>query len=500
MNINSNKVSFRTVGIIAGAAAVFAFLFGIVISTSLPGITNRAEASPDKVAAIPLVNEEGESPFTRVADAVTPAVVNISAERKVKTSVPGFDWDFGGPFEDWFRQFFRDMPRSEGRTQTLGSGFIVSEDGYVVTNNHIVKEATKIVVKLTNKREYKGDEVKVVGTDPKTDLALLKIKSDEKLPYLKLGDSDKIRVGDWAIAVGDPFNLEGSLTVGVISAKGRSGLPLPEGPSFQSFLQTDAAINPGNSGGPLVNIRGEVIGINSAITTPSGGNVGIGFAIPVNMAKRIIDELKTKGKVTRGYLGVYLQDITEDLKNGMNLPEKEGVLISEVSDNAPASRAGIKGGDVIVEFNGEKVKDVESFRFMVAATEVGKTVNIKIVRDGREKTLSVKIGELPDETAAVKDAPDRESELGLEVTAIGDSRAQNFNVKAKSGVVVIGVDPELPAGQAGIAVGDVITSIGKREIKNLEDYRAAMAEVKKGKTVVFQIQQQERKRYIAVTP
>jgi serine protease Do len=495
-----NKVSLKTVGIIAGAAAVFAFLFGLIISLGLPGLAGRVEASPEKMTPIPLVNEESESPFTRVADIVTPAVVNISAERKVTANVPGFGWDFGGPFDDWFRDFFKDMPKSEGRAQTMGSGFIISEDGYVVTNNHVVKEAAKIIIKLAGNKEYKGDQVKVVGTDPKTDLALLKIQTNEKFPYLKFGDSDKIRVGDWAIAVGDPFNLEGSLTVGVISAKGRRGIPLPEGPSFQNFLQTDAAINPGNSGGPLVNIRGEVIGINSAITTPSGGNVGIGFAIPANLAKEVIDELKVKGKVTRGYLGVYLQEITEDLKNGMNLPDQGGVLVSEVSDNTPAGRAGIKGGDVILEFNGEKVKDVESFRFLVAATEVGKTVSIKLVRDGKEKTLAIKVGELPDETVAVNDGSDRESELGLKVVAIGDPLTQAFNIKAKSGVVVVGLAPDAPASQAGIAAGDVITAIGKREIKNLDDYRQALAEIKKGRTVVFQIQQQERKRYIAITP
>jgi serine protease Do len=494
------KLSLRTVGIIAGAAAVFAFLFGLIISSGFPALVNRVEASPDKTAPIPLVTEAGESPFTQVADLVTPAVVNISAERKVTSDVPGFGWNFGGPFDDWFRQFFQDKPRPEGRAQTLGSGFIVTEDGYVVTNNHVVKEATNIVIKLTNNKEYKGDQVKVVGTDPKTDLALLKIQGHDKFPFLKFGDSDKIRVGDWAIAVGDPFNLEGTLTVGVISAKGRSGIPLPEGPSFQNFLQTDAAINPGNSGGPLVNIRGEVIGINSAITTTSGGNVGIGFAIPVNMAKTVIDELKTKGKVTRGYLGVYLQEITAELKDGLKLPTREGVLVSDVSDGTPASRAGLKSGDVITEFDGNKVKDVESFRFMVAATAVGKTVNIKVIRDGKEKAMTVKIGELPEEAVATNDVETQQSELGIKVVAIGDPGAGVFNVRAKTGVVVIGVNPGSPAADAGITPGDVITTIGRREIKNLNDYRQALAEIKKGQTVVFQVQQQERKRYIAITP
>ncbi len=494
------KISLRTVGIIAGAAAVFAFLFGLLISAGLPGLSNRAAAEPDRSAPIPLVNEAGESPFTQVADQVLPAVVNISAERIIKNTAPGFSWDFGGPFEDWFREFFRDMPRGNGKSQTLGSGFIISEDGYVVTNNHVVREASSIVVRIGDKKEYKGDQVKVIGTDPKTDLALLKIESKERLPYLKFGDSDKIRVGDWAIAIGDPFNLEGSMTVGVISAKGRSGIPLPEGPSFQNFLQTDAAINPGNSGGPLVNIRGEVIGINSAITTPSGGNVGIGFAIPVNLAKSVIDDLKTKGKVTRGYLGVYLQELTDELRRGMDLGTDKGVLVSEVMDNTPASRAGLKGGDVIVEFDGNPVETVEAFRFKVAATPVGKTVSLKLMRDGKERTVSAKIAEMPDETAVAPAEPNPKTNLGLQVVGLDDPRARSFNPQAERGVLVIDVEQDSPAAEAGITAGDVILAMDKKEIKGLDDYRAALVNVKEGKTVIVQVQQQDRKRFLAVTP
>lgn len=493
------KFSLRTVGIIAGAAAVFAFLFGLIISVSIPALVNRTEASPDKTLPIPLVSEEGESPFAKVSELVSPAVVNISAEKKVKTSVPNFEWEFRGPFDDFFRDFFKNFPKFEGKSQTLGSGFIISEDGYLVTNYHVIKDASEIVVKLTNKKEYKGDEVKIIGTDQRTDVALLKIQRKNKFPYLKFGDSDKIRVGDWAIAVGNPFNLEGTVTVGVISAKGRSNIPLAEGPDFQSFLQTDAAINPGNSGGPLVDIHGEVIGINTAITSTTGGNIGIGFAIPINLAKTVIEELKNKGKITRGYLGVYLQDVTEDIKQGLGLPSLEGVLISEVIGNTPASRAGLESGDVVLEFDGKKTVDVQSFRIQVAATPVGKTIKMKIFRDGKEKELNVTIGKLPEEQTTIGEK-EKESELGLSVVDLNNPQARQFEIEVKKGVVVIDVSPNSPAEDAGIAVGDVIVAIGKQEIKDLTDYRRTTANLKKGKPVIFQIQRGERKRYVALTP
>lgn len=495
------KITLRTAGIITGAAAVFAFLFGIIISISLPAIANRSEASIDQpTALVPLVNEAGESPFTRVVEMVSPSVVNVSAEKTVKGRVPSFEWYFEGPFDDLFKDFFRNFPRFEGKTQTLGSGFLISEDGYIVTNHHVVSGASDIVITLVGKKEFKGDDVTIVGTDPRTDIALLKIQNKNKLPFLKFGNSDKVKVGDWAIAVGNPFHLEGTVTVGVISAKGRANIPLPEGPDFQSFLQTDAAINPGNSGGPLLDIRGEVIGINSAITSPSGGNVGIGFAIPANLASMVIDELKSKGKVTRGYLGVYLQDITEDLKEGLDLPSLEGVLISEVVEGTPADRAGIKSGDVILSFDDKKVKDMQSFRIQVASTPVGKKVDVVLFRDGKEKEVPVTIGELPEELSAV--APEREEDggLGLSVVDVNDPRAQRFNLAIKSGVVVVAVKRDSPAEQAGIGVGDVIISIGKREIKSVADYNRAISDLKKGKSVIIQLQRGERKRYVAVTP
>ena len=494
------NISLRNAGIIAGAAAVFAFLFGIIITASLPSLANRGEASNEQNDALPLVTAGGESPFTMVVERVTPAVANISAERTVSGSFPGFEWRFEGPWDELFRDFFRGTPRPEQRTQTLGSGFFISEDGYLVTNYHVIRNASDIIVKLTNKQEFKGDEVEIVGTDARTDIALLKIDNGEKLPHLKFGNSDEVRVGDWAIAFGNPFHLEGTVTVGVISAKGRAGIVLPEGPDFQSFLQTDAAINPGNSGGPLVNIHGDVIGINTAITSPSGGNVGIGFAIPASLAKSVIEELKSEGKVTRGYLGVYLQEITEDLKDAMDLPSLDGVLISEVVDNTPASRAGIKAGDVVLVFDGKNVKDMASFRIMVASTEVGKKVNIKVYRDGKEKDIKLTIGEMPETASATEETPEKEYELGLRVVDVNDPLAQRFDPKAVIGVVIVEIRSGTPADKAGFNVGDVIMAIGNTRTSNVGEYRDAIKDLRAGKPVIFHVQRGERKLYIAVTP
>lgn len=494
------NISLRNAGIIAGAAAVFAFLFGIIITASMPGLANRSEASQEQGTAMSMVSELGESPFTLVVDKVSPAVANISAERTVTGTVPGFEWRFEGPWDDLFKDFFRQGPRQEQKTQTLGSGFLISEDGYLVTNYHVIRGASDIVVKLVNKKEFKGDKVKVIGTDSRTDIALLKIDNGEKLPYLKFGDSEKIRVGDWAIAFGNPFHLEGTVTVGVISAKGRAGIALPEGPDFQSFLQTDAAINPGNSGGPLVNIHGDVIGINTAITSPSGGNVGIGFAIPASLAGSVIEALKSEGKVTRGYLGIYLQEITEDIREAMNLSSLEGVLVSDVVDNTPASKAGMQAGDVITEFDGKKVKEMASFRILVASTEIGKTVRIKVVREGKTKELKVKIGEMPETVAAGSEVPEQEYELGLRVVDLSDPNARRFEPKATKGVLVIDIKSGTAAGKAGFAVGDVIMAIGGKTTSDLGEYRSAIAELKKGKPVIFHVQRGERKLYIAVTP
>ncbi|HID32409.1 MAG TPA: Do family serine endopeptidase, partial [bacterium (Candidatus Stahlbacteria)] len=359
-------------------------------------------------------------------------------------------------------------------------------DGYIVTNNHVVKGAEDIIIKLYSGEEFKGNDVKIVGTDQRTDIALIKVKTKKKLPVLKLGSSEGIEVGDWAIAVGNPFHFEGTVTVGVISAKGRSGLALPEGPVYQNFIQTDAAINPGNSGGPLVNIRGEVIGINTAITSPSGGNIGIGFAIPIDLARKVISELKEKGHVERGYLGVYPQEITEDLREGLDLPSTEGILVRDVLPNTPADRAGIKPGDVIIEFDHKKVKDVNQFRLMVAETPIGKRVEIIVWRDGKEKKLRTKIGQFPEEIAqTTKEARD----LGIMVREVSEP---------ETGVAIEKVTAGSIADQAGLKVGDLIVRINRRRIKTLKDYMQTLTEENKKEVLVFQIKRKGKTYFITI--
>jgi serine protease Do len=495
----SQKISIKNAGIIVGFATVIAFLIGIILTASLPRFANQSEAQTGAHASLPILDETGESPFVKIAETVSPAVVNISAEHIVTQGSQDFGWQFEGPFEDLFRDFFRNFPRQEGKTQTLGSGFIISNDGYIVTNNHVIKDASEIIIRLTDKREFKGDDIIVIGTDSRTDLALLKIKTDKDLPFLEFGDSDATKVGEWAIAVGNPFHLEGTLTVGVISAKGRTNIPLPEGPDLQSFLQTDAAINPGNSGGPLVDIHGKVIGVNTAITSPSGGNVGIGFAIPANLAKNVVDALRDEGKVARGYLGVYLQEITVELQRALNLPSLEGVLISDVLEGTPADKAGLESGDVVLEFNGKKVESMQSFRLQVSATTAGTTVKLNILRDGKTKNINVKIGEYPEEVAA----PINENQinsLGITVTDLSDPQIQRYNIKVDKGVFITGIERGSPADDAGLRTGDIITAIDKRAVGDKNAYQHAVQQLKKGTPVIFKILRNERQMYVAVTP
>jgi len=493
----NQKISLKTAGIITGIAVVIAFLFGIIITASSPLIAQQSVAQDQSLAKLTIFDESGQSPFVGIAAAVSPSVVNISAERLV-TQNNNFGWRFEGPFEDLFRDFFRDFPRQEGRAQTLGSGFIISDDGYIVTNYHVVKDASQIIIRLTDKREFKGNEITVIGTDPRTDLALLKITTKEKLPYLEFGDSETTRVGDWAIAVGNPFQLEGTLTVGVISAKGRANIPLPEGPDLQSFLQTDAAINPGNSGGPLVNIFGEVIGVNTAITSPSGGNVGIGFAIPANLAKDVINALKNEGKVVRGYLGVYLQEITAELQEALDLQTLDGVLISDVMEGTPADKAGLQSGDVVLEYNGQPVINMQSFRLEVSATKAGENVRMKIYRDGKVKNLNVKIGEYPKEVVSASEEQENRS-LGITIVHVTDPRAQRYDIQTDKGVLIVQIAANSPGDRAGLQVGDIILFIGKKLIIDIDDYQQAIQKMETGSPVIFKIQRGERKFYVAVT-
>jgi len=428
--------------------------------------------------------------FADLAEKVKPAVVNISTITTVR--IPGtpfrhfFGPDEGGPFGDFFRRFFGNIPDRELKEQSLGSGFIIDKDGYIITNNHVVDGADEINVKLVDGREFKA---KVVGRDSKTDLALIKISSLFKdLPTIALGDSDKIKVGDWVLAIGNPFGLGHTVTQGIISATGRA---IGSGP-YNDFLQTDAPINPGNSGGPLVNLKGNVIGINTAIIA---GGQGLGFAIPSNMAKSIISQLKEKGKVIRGWIGVSIQTVTPEMAKSFGLNEPKGALVSDVVKGGPAETAGMKRGDIILSFDSRDVKRSSDLPMIVAETPVGKEVDVKAIRDGKEIHLKLKVAELTEQRMASQmPVPS----LGMRVDDIRPQWQREFGLKDKSGVVVIDVTPDSPADDAGIEAGDVIKEVDRRAVRNLKEYHDIMSRIAKDKQVLFLIKRGSQTLYVSI--
>jgi serine protease Do len=429
--------------------------------------------------------------FADLAEKVKPAVVNISTETTVRIPGSPFKHFFGpeeSPFDDFFKRFFEDMPDRELKQKSLGSGFIIDKDGYIITNNHVVERAKEIKVKLNDGREFNAN---VVGRDPKTDLALIKISSMFKnLPALSLGDSDKMRVGDWVLAIGNPFGLEHTVTQGIISATGRV---IGSGP-YDNFLQTDAPINPGNSGGPLVNLRGEVIGINSAIIATGQG---IGFAVPSNMAKSIVSQLKEKGKVTRGWIGVSIQNVTPEIARAFGIKETNGALVSDVVSGGPADSAGIKRGDVIISFDGRDIKNMSDLPRIVADTPVGKPVEVKAIRDGKEIVLKITVAEMTEEKLASQMYMPEKS-LGMTVDDIKPRLVREFNLKDKTGVVVTDIAPDSPVIDAGIKPGDVIKEVNRNPIKNIKDYEAVMDRREKSSPILFLIKRGGQTFYISV--
>lgn len=417
--------------------------------------------------------------FADLAEKVQPAVVNISTTSTV--TVPGnpfknfFGPDDQGPFGDFFHRFFEENPDQKMKQQSLGSGCIINRDGYIITNNHVVENAEEIKVKLSDGREFKA---KVIGRDSKTDLALIKISSVfENLPTLALGDSEKMRVGDWVLAIGNPFGLEHTVTQGIISATGRV---IGSGP-YDDFLQTDAPINPGNSGGPLVNLKGEVIGINTAIVP---GGQGIGFAIPSALAKSITSQLREKGKVVRGWIGVSIQTVTPELAQSFGMKEAKGALVGEVVKDGPAEKGGIKTGDVIVTFDGKSVKTANDLPRLVAETPVGKSVGVTVVREGKETNLTIKVEEMTEEKMAAQSSAPVQS-FGMKVDNITPQWRQQFSIGEKSGVVVVSVDQGSMAGEAGIQPGDVIKEVNRKNVRNLVDYNRVLGKSGKGQPVLL---------------
>jgi serine protease Do len=425
--------------------------------------------------------------FAELAKKVKPAVVNISTTTTVK--VPGnpfkqFFGPHGGPFGD----FFGDMPDREMKQRSLGSGIIVDKEGYIITNNHVVSGAQEIKVRLADGREY---QAKVIGRDPKTDLALIKISSVVKeLPTLALGDSDIMQVGDWVLAIGNPFGLEHTVTQGIISASGRV---IGSGP-YDNFLQTDAPINPGNSGGPLVNLKGEVIGINSAIVA---AGQGIGFAIPSNTAKVVTSQLREKGKVVRGWLGVSVQMVTPDLAPSFGLKEAQGAIVADVIKGGPAEKAGIKQGDVILAFDGKAVKSSNDLPWIVAETPIGKTVNVKLIRQGKELDVKVTVVEMTEQLLAAQ-AGKTKNVFGFTVDNIKPEWRKQFDIAAKAGVVVIQVEADGLADDAGIEPGDVIREVNKKTIKDLNDFKKAMEQIKSNENVIFLLSRDDQSFYVSI--
>jgi len=474
----------------AGPGALLRLLPALVIAAML------VPALPPAVAA-----QDRPGSFADLAERLSPAGVNISTSQSVdRPAMPNIP---EGPFEDMFRDFFeRGQPRSPREVQSLGSGFVISADGFVVTNNHVIAEADAITVNFADGTSL---EAELVGTDPKTDIALLKLEPDEPLPFVSFGDSRTARVGDWVLAIGNPFGLGGSVSAGIISARNRD---IRAGP-YDDFIQTDAAINRGNSGGPLFNLTGEVIGVNTAIISPTGGSIGIGFAVPSALAANVVDQLREFGETRRGWLGVRIQEVNDELSEALDLGEPRGALVASVTDGGPAQEGGIEPGDVITRFDGRDVQQMRDLPRMVAETPVGKSVRVTVFRKGKTRTVRVKLGRLEEQegtvtASAAESAPATPDTVelaasGLTISTLSASaRAQYGLADDVAGVLVTDVSPDGAAADKGIAAGDVIVEVGQEPVtepsaveERIEEARAA------GRgTVLLLIQSGEDLRFV----
>lgn len=435
----------------------------------------QLEVKADDKDPSEVLNQFGNA-MVKVAEQVKPAIVNISTTRLIKAQRHPF---FDDPF---FRRFFGDeFQRQQTRKVTnLGSGVIATSDGYILTNNHVIEGAEDILVKLSDNKEYKG---KVVGKDKRTDLAVIQI--DEKnLPTIKWGDSDKLRVGEVVLAIGNPYGLNQTITMGIVSALGRSGIGITD---YEDFIQTDAAINPGNSGGALVNTRGELIGINTAIFSTTGGYQGIGFAIPVNMAKNIMNSIINQGKVTRGWLGVHIQPLTPELIKQFNLKDDKGVLLSDVVEGGPAEKGGLKRGDVIIEYDDKKIESPVHLRNTVAATPPGKNIKIRVIRDGKPLVFYVKIGELPADPQIASLSQSSDTFRGISVQELTDEILKKSGITRKiKGVVVSNIDDTSPA-LGKLKEGDIITEINRQPLSGVADFNNITSKIKPEQDLLISI-------------
>ncbi len=465
----SKKRTITTVTVLAAFCLSGFFLAPIVV-----GAEEKAVQPP---AGAMKAAEDLSAAFEYVAESVKASVVNITSVKTIKPTMRrGQEVPDDLDLPDFFDRFLQPRIPKEGlKQQGFGAGVIVSADGHILTNNHVVADADEVTVTLTDKREYKA---KVVGTDPKTDLAVVKIKAEDLVPA-KLGDSDKVRVGEWVVAVGHPFGLNYTITTGIVSAKGRANRLVAE---YEDFIQTDAAINPGNSGGPLVNLKGEVIGINTAIFSRSGGYMGIGFAIPSNMAKSVMESLIEHGKVVRGWLGVSIQNLDEAMAESFGFKGTKGVLIGDVTTDSPAEKAGLKQGDIILKYDGKEMNDANQLRQAVAATSPGTKVKTEIFRDGERETVNVTVGEQEASAAVIKGRESESEDLGMTVRSLTPEIAEQLGLKQSKGVVVTEVEPFGIAAKAGLRPGDVILAIQNAPVEKVSEFNQAIRkhDLKKG--------------------
>jgi serine protease Do len=485
---------------------IFAVFYVIALDRTTTATATNAESAVSYVAssqtpqARELVEQISEA-FEHASSQVSPAVVSIFAEQIVEVQNPfgmpdeAFKDFFGG---DLFKRFFgTPQPEEQKRTvRSLGSGVIVSKDGYILTNNHVVEKAEKLSVVVGDNKTYAA---KIIGTDPPTDVAVIKIEGKD-LPVASLGNSDGVKIGQWVIAVGNPFQLMHTVTAGIISAKGRSSVGLAD---YEDFIQTDASINPGNSGGALADLDGNVIGINTAITSPSGGNIGIGFAIPINMARQVMSTLMSEGKISRGYLAIYPQDIDQDLAKALKLKSTEGSLVADVTPDGPADKAGIKRGDVIVEFDGKKVENSIQLRNMVAQVTPGKTVEVVLIRNGNEMKIDVRLEERPkgpESESPAQEQPEEQTsrKLGMSIQTLTPDLAEQLGYKNAKGVVITDIAAGSPADDAGLQTGDLIQEVNRRAVQTTQDFENRVKNLKSEDVVALLVRRGANTFFVAV--
>jgi serine protease Do len=459
-----------------------------IVATSLPPLPYFIVSVP-VVAAAGIAAVENRPPsFAAIAKKTMPVVVNISTATQRSGRGAAND-----PIDEFFNRFFGESPPKENSQRSLGSGILISKDGEILTNYHVVRNADTIKVKLADQTEF---EARLVGKDDRTDLAMIKIRrSGGELPFARLGSSSQLDVGDWVMAIGNPFGLEHTVTAGIVSAKGRV---IGAGP-YDNFIQTDASINPGNSGGPLINAAGEVVGVNSAIFSQTGGNVGIGFAIPIDLAKKVADQLRRNGKVVRGWLGIRAQDVSQQLASSLGVTRGgEMAVVTEVTEGSPAAEAGIKTSDIVVEFNGKPVPRSHDFPSVIADTPPGQKVNLKIIREKKEQTVVVKIGELPDESDTSQQIEARDAEIGLRVQRITPEAARRLGMNSTKGVIVLEVQPGSPADLVGLEPADVIREVNQRPVNNVKDFQLALRQGRRGDRILLLVQRGDNAVFFAV--